>query len=129
MGESRNQKGDQSGYRPRYYRSRCRVDVSLQEEMHWAIPLPAEFEPVRRVPPIRVEVTVGKASDLREGTKQILKDDQEDQQEGDHERKQQLAHRLGKDETLFKSASVGTIELDSAFIQYGKDEVLSSTLR
>ncbi len=53
--------------------------------MHGDIPLARELQPVAAVPPVSVEVPVGKAGDFGKGAEHVFKDDEEDKQEGDHE--------------------------------------------
>lgn len=68
--------------------SGCRIDVSSEEVMHRDIPFSRELEPITGVPPVGVEVPVGEAGYLRESAKKIFEDDEEDEQEGNHEREQ-----------------------------------------
>ena len=71
--------------------------MPLQKIVDGYIPLPREFEPVARVPPIVVEVAIGEPGHLREGTEEVFEDDEEDQEEDDHEGKQEGAYSFAED--------------------------------
>lgn len=49
-----------------------KVDVASKEVVDRYVPLPAEFKPIARVPPVRVEVSVCKARYLRKGAEDVL---------------------------------------------------------
>ena len=56
-----------------------------QKVVHRNVPFAAELEPIGTVPPIRVEVSVGEASELSEGATEVFPDDEEHQKEDYHE--------------------------------------------
>lgn len=74
------------------------VNVAPEEIVDGDIPFAAEFEPVAAVPPVFVERAVGKAGELSECAADVLEDDEEDEQEGDHEWEEESAYRLGEDQ-------------------------------
>ena len=94
--------------------------MATEEVMDGDIPLPREFKPlvisiqhglisnknlpIARIPPVRVEVSIGKASNLCKRSQDILEDDEKTNEESHHEREQKLADCLPKDETHFRPA-------------------------
>ena len=60
----------------------------MEEVVHRDVPLTAELEPVTRVPPVGIEVPVRETGELGKGTTNVLEYHEEDQEEGDHERKE-----------------------------------------
>lgn len=66
--------------------TRGTIYVTLEETVHRNVPLSGEFKPVCGVPPVRVEVSICETGDFGEGAKNILKDDEEDEEESDHKR-------------------------------------------
>lgn len=89
--------------------------MTTEEVMHRLVPLARELEPVAAIPPVCVELAIRKAygksdttsrnwimsltRELCEGTQDVLKDDQEDQQKSDHEREKQTTNGLGYDQS------------------------------
>jgi len=65
--------------------------MTAEEVVNWDIPLSRKLEPVGRVPPVRVEMSICEAGDLGEGAKKVFEDDQEDEQKHDHEGKEEHA--------------------------------------
>ena len=51
--------------------------MALEESVDGNVPFPGEVHPVGRVPPVRVEVAISKASDFRESSKDVLEDNEE----------------------------------------------------
>lgn len=101
-----DQEGDEHGDGLREARP-CRVvDMATEKVVHGDVPFAGEFEPVgfpfvrdvmelsgeegsspvTRIPPVRVKVTISETGDFRKSTQEVLKDDQENKQEGNHER-------------------------------------------
>lgn len=77
--------------------------MTAEEAVNGDIPLPREFHPVSRVPPVRVEVAIGEASDFGKGAEDVFKDDEEDEEEGEHEWEKKPRDGLGKDESRLKN--------------------------
>lgn len=69
--------------------ARSLVDVAQQEVVDGQVPPAGELEPVARVPPVGVELAVGKAGDLRERVEDELPEDEpgeeEEGREGEHD--------------------------------------------
>ena len=89
--------------------------MATEKVVHRNIPFPRKFEPLKisiayglvrnedlpvtRVPPVRVEMPIGEASNLCKCSKNILEDDEETDKECHHEREQKLAYGLSEDKT------------------------------
>jgi hypothetical protein len=58
---TRDQEGDEGGHGTGHCVARCRVDMPTEEMVDGDIPLARELEPVKAVPPVRVELPVGEA--------------------------------------------------------------------
>lgn len=72
--------------------------VAAQEMVDGNVPLAAELEPIAAVPPIRVEVAIGETGDFGKGPENVLPDDEENQQKGDHEGEEEHGDGLGQNE-------------------------------
>ena len=77
---------------------RSEIHMSAQKVVDRDIPFATEFQPVRGVPPVLVEVAVGEAGNLCKGAEEVLPDDEEDEQEDDHEGKEEEGSGFGEDE-------------------------------
>ena len=79
MRDCANEERYPCGDRPaQFYSSGGGVDVPPEEIVHRDIPFPAEFEPVKGVPPVRVELPVCEACYLRESAEDVFEDGEED---------------------------------------------------
>lgn len=74
--------------------------MSAEEVVDRNIPLAAELEPVAGIPPVRVEMSICKAGDLGKRAQDVLPDDEEHEQEGDHEWEEHQAGCFGQDESF-----------------------------
>lgn len=88
--------------------------MSLQKSMNGNIPLAGKLEPVGRVPPVRVEVTVGETSEFGEGAENVFEDHEEDEEEGDHEGEEEEGDGFEHDEDAFEE-SEGDFEAEGRF--------------
>jgi hypothetical protein len=61
---TRHQEGDECGYGTGHRVARCRVDMATEEMMDRDVPFARELKPVQTVPPVRVELPVGKAWEM-----------------------------------------------------------------
>jgi len=86
MSQCRNEERDKGSNRAGHMGTRGTIYVTLEETVHRNIPLSGELKPICRVPPVGVEVPICETGDFGEGTKNILKYDEEDEEEGDHKR-------------------------------------------
>lgn len=129
----RDQKGNDGRVGLADMRPAGAVYVSPQEIVYGHVPLAGKFHPVRAVPPVRVEVAIGKVRDLSEGAEDILEDDEEDEQEGEHEGEQQPGDGLRQNEEAFErrqrtgiagGGAQRRIETDGGVGQRGQDELL-----
>lgn len=93
-----DEEGDEGGKGLARVRARGAVDVAPQEGVDGDVPLARKLHPVGRVPPVGVEVAVGEAGDFGKGAEDVLEDDEEDEQKGEHEGKEQPGDCLGEDE-------------------------------
>jgi len=80
--------------------------------------------PVTGVPPVGVEVAVGKAGDFGEGAEDVFEDDEEDEEQGDHEGEEEHADALGEDEARFGEA-FDAFQPQSRLVQDGHDELFA----
>lgn len=69
-------------------------------------------------------MTVRETGDFRKSTQEVLEDDQEDKEEGDHERKQEHADGLCEDEGLLCDALV-RFEVSVGLVKDGHNELLA----
>lgn len=99
------------------------VNVPAQERVDGHVPLPRELHPVGAVPPVGVEVAVGKVGDLGKGAQNVLEDDEEDEEKGQHEGEQQPGDGLGKDEQGLGGRR-DRVEAPAGLLQHGQDELL-----
>lgn len=65
------------------------IDMALQEPMHGDVPLSREIKPVGRVPPVGIEVPIGKTGNFGEGAKDIFKDNKKHEEKSHHEREEE----------------------------------------
>lgn len=79
MPDGGDEEGNDSGREAANMRSASAIYVTTEEAVDRNVPLAREFHPVGRVPPVRVEVAIGKVGELCKSTEGVLKDDQEDQ--------------------------------------------------
>lgn len=99
--------------------------MSAEEVMDGNIPLSRELQPIRRIPPVRIEVAVCETSDFSEGAKHVLEDHQEDKQEGYHEGEEQHGYAFCEDEGYFGEVGRG-FNSDGGFSHDGEDELFGS---
>lgn len=66
--------------------------MATEEVMHGDIPFPREFEPISGVPPVRIEMPVCETGNFCKGAEDVLKDYEEDEEEGDHEREEKQGY-------------------------------------
>lgn len=59
-----NEKGDECRHGSRHGVARSAVDVPPEEVVNGNVPLAGKLQPVKAVPPVRVELPVGKALDV-----------------------------------------------------------------
>ena len=57
---TRDQEGYESGHGTGHGIARCRINVATEEMVDGNVPLARELEPVETVPPVRIELSVGK---------------------------------------------------------------------
>ena len=98
MTKGTDQKRDQGTHVSAHVWSAGAINMPPEKMMDRDVPLPAELEPVARVPPVAVEPPIGEAGDLGERAQHILENDEEDEQERDHEREEEKRDALQKDE-------------------------------
>lgn len=79
--------------------SRRGIYMSSEKVMNGNIPFPRKLQPIARIPPVGIEMTIRETSDLCKCTKNVLEDDQEYEKEGNHERKEQPGDGLSEDES------------------------------
>ena len=60
MRQSTDEESDNGSRRTRELATRSRVDVTTEEVVNGNVPFTRELEPIAAVPPISVEMTVGK---------------------------------------------------------------------
>ena len=77
------------------------VNMTSQEVMDGDVPFSRKLQPVAAIPPIRVEMAVREASDLRKSPEHILEYDEEDKQEHEHEGEKEHTACFRKDKPLF----------------------------
>lgn len=88
------------------------------------IPFPTEFKPVAGVPPIAVEMAVGEACDFGKGAEDVLEDDKEDEEEGNHEGEEKERDGFGEDEQGFGCGG-DVVEAEGSVVQDGDDKFLA----
>lgn len=96
--EGRDEEGDEGGEHFARVRPGGGIDVSAEEGVDGDVPFAGEFHPVGRVPPVCVKVAVGEAGDFGKGAEDVLKDDEEDEQEGEHKGEEEPGDGFGEDE-------------------------------
>lgn len=89
MPNSTDEKSDQSSHRPTNMRSATLIHMSPEKMVNRNVPLSAEFQPVRRIPPVVVEAAISEAGDLRHRTEDVLEDDEEYEKKRHHEGEKQ----------------------------------------
>jgi len=65
------------------------IDMALQEPMNGDVPLSRKIQPVGRVPPVGIEVPIGKTGNFGEGAKDIFKDNKKHEEKRHHEREEE----------------------------------------
>lgn len=60
--------------------------MTFEETVYRNVPLSGELKPICGVPSVRVEVPIYKTGDFSEGSKNILKSDEEDEEQSVHKR-------------------------------------------
>lgn len=123
MADSRDEEGDERRHALADMRSGSAVHVAPEERVNGDIPLARELHPIRRVPPVGVEVAVAEAGDLCEGAKDVLEDDEEDEEEGEHEGEEEPGDGLGEGEKGLRSGG-RAVETEACIGQNGQDELL-----
>lgn len=104
VANGRHEERDDGRGTPPDMRARRTVDVSSEEAVDGNIPLAAELHPVCAVPPVAVKVSIGEARDLGKGAQDVLEDDEEYEQEGQHEGEKQPGDGLCQNEEGLDSA-------------------------
>lgn len=122
MPKSADHERDQGCHIARHVWTGSTINMTAQEVMNRYVPLLRELQPVARVPPIRVEVAIGKAGDLRKGPEGIFEEDQEDEQECDHEGEEEHTGALGEDKSLVRHG-LCTFQTDGRFVEHWDDEL------
>jgi hypothetical protein len=51
------------------------IDVSKQERVYWAVPVPGKLVPRDTVPPIRIKASIGEVSELGQNVEHTLPDE------------------------------------------------------
>jgi len=82
MANGANEEGDDGRISLANVGSAGWIDMATQEAVDRHIPLARKLHPVGAVPPVAVEMAVGKARHLGACPKYILEDDEEDEEEG-----------------------------------------------
>lgn len=78
MEDSADQEGDEHGDGLREVGSSREVNVTEEEVVNGDVPFSREFQPVTRVPPVRVEVSVRELGKFCECPQDVFEDDKED---------------------------------------------------
>ena len=101
--------------------ARSDVNVPPEEVVHGDVPLPTEFQPIQRVPPVGVELAVRELRYFREGAEDVLEDYEEDEQEDDHEGEEEAGDGLREDQAAVDPGGC-LLQPHARFVEDGNDE-------
>jgi hypothetical protein len=99
--------------------------MSAEEVVDGYIPFSGELKPIRTVPPIAVEMSIGETREFSEGAKDILEDHEKDKQESYHEREEEHADAFSEDEHGF-GEGLHVLQTSSRFDHDGEDKFFGS---
>lgn len=124
MADGADEEGEDGGVGAAVAGPRGAVDVAAEEAVDGHVPLAAELHPVGAVPPVGVEVAVGKVRHLGKGAEDVLEDDEEDEEEGQHEGEEEPRDGLGEEEEALAPRESALMEPGRGRLQDGQDELL-----